>query len=184
MKYFLLVLFLQLSFHVFANETVDGYVVMANKDTIRATIKITGKLPVTDYYTLVLIENGVEKQHFAKDRKILAYGFDFGQISYSYRFFDIKKGYGSGFFRLIEDGQNFQLFEGKVKSATSASAVSNSHYVLVKSSGESQNFTTSLFSKWKNTLKEFIGDNPEAKQALNDVKRTEVPNFVRLLNSL
>lgn len=184
MKHLLVFACLFVSLNVVANELANGFVVFANQDTVQTQIKISGKQPVTNSNELVVVQNGTEKVYKASEKEVIAYGFDFGQTSYTYRFFDIKKSYGSGFFRLIEGGEEFELYEMKVKGVDREQEVAYSHYVIRKTSGEIFNFHTGLFSNWKKDLKEFIWDKPEAIKELNTLSRNDVPVFVRFLNTL
>ncbi|UJP63791.1 hypothetical protein [Mongoliitalea daihaiensis] len=185
MKYYLLLICTLCSFSLHANELVNGYIVMANQDTIQTSIKIAGRAPITNSQILVTVDDARGEQLFqAADKQVLGYGFKLNQVSYSFRFFDIQRSFGSAFFRLIENGDNFLLYENKVKGIDRTAEVPNSHYVLMKSSGETINFTTALFSNWKKVVKEFVWDNPEALKALSDLKRNEVPAFVRFLNNM
>ncbi|MGY6521132.1 MAG: hypothetical protein ACXIUD_05345 [Mongoliitalea sp.] len=184
MKNLIAVACLFVSLNAMANDLVNGFVVFSNQDTVQTQIKISGRAPITNSEELVVVQNGEEKVYKATRKEVLAYGFEFAQVSYTYRFFDIKKSYGSGFFRLIEGGENFELYEMKVKGIERELEVANSHYVLRKTSGDYVNFTTSLFGNWKKRLKDFIGDKPEALKELNGLKRNDVAVFVRFLNTL
>ena len=93
------------SFTTKSNDFADGYIVLAGQDTVSCKIKIGGKRPVTNYTTVVIMTtDGDEKVYKAKDKLVLAYGFQSMGVRFDYRFAEIQKTYESGFFRLIDDG--------------------------------------------------------------------------------
>jgi len=185
MKSVFLFFLLIMSWTAQANDLVKGYIVLSGQDTLQCQIKLRGKSPVTDYTTLVIInEQGEEKVYKAKEKKVRAYGFDFSGVQYDYRFVEIKKTYESGFFRLIENGKNYKLYENKVSSTNNSVTVTHSHYVIFKSNGEYVDLTTHLLGKWKKNLEAFFEEDQEALKKLENVSRLEIPQFIRSLNEV
>jgi hypothetical protein len=144
---------------------------------VACTIKLAGKKKVTDYSTLVLVnEKGEEVIYKAEDKGVDAFGFELLGKKYDYRFVEIFKTYESGFFQLIGDGPNYKLYVNYIDT--------QAHYALFKPTGEYVDLTTHTLGNWKKNLRSFFSDNPEALAAIETLSAKEIPDFVKSLNKV
>lgn len=163
--------------------SVYGYRVNANNDTLLCNIKVAGKKKVTGYGGLVIKTPEGEEQVFnAKDKQVLAYGFQYNGVQFHYRFVEVGRNYESGFFRLIDDGKKYKLYVNYLTDYNNGVAVTLPHYAIFKPNGEYKDLTTHVLGNWKKNLRAILSDNPEALQELETINRKEIEQFVKKLN--
>jgi len=171
--------------NVHANDLVDGYVVFAGKDTVNCKIKLKGKKQVTSYNTLVLVaENGEEKIYKTKEKGVEAYGFVLLGQRLDYRFIELPKNFESGFFRLIENGDKYKLYTYSYYSEINGVSSSSAVYVVFNPKGEYEHISSSALTDWKKKLRIILADNPEALNEIDGIKREQIPEFIKGLNTM
>lgn len=182
---FILFLFCSLTAAAQMDMYIYGYMVHANNDTSLCNIKITGKKKVTNYTSLVIKTlEGEDLVYKAKDKQVLAYGYQYNGVRFHYRFAEVGKNYESGFFRLIDDGKKYKLYVNYLTDYNNGVAVTLPHYAIFKPNGEYKDLTTHVLGNWKKNLRIILSDNPEALQELETINRKEIEKFIKKLNSV
>ena len=168
-----------------AEDRIDGYVIMANKDTVKCTFSFRSLKKISPFYEIrVVMENGEEQAFRAKDKTILGYGFrDFG-VAYDFWYIEMKQKSESGFYRQLINGPKYRLYSHMLSSSTYA-GVSTSHpqYVLFNATGNFVKFENCMVCPWKKQLREVLKEDTKALELLESVaERNKIPEFVATIN--
>ena len=161
-----------------AAKPLDGYVVMANNDTIQCKIR-DGRFLNNPFGGITIInEEGEELSFRAKDKKIIAFGFIENFKRYHYKFIEAGEKNDQGFYQLLVNGPKYKLYSrvGLVQGEGIT-------YVLFNPSGEFVKFQPSLLNPWKKQLRDLLKDDPHALKAVEEAKlSTNMSLFVMDLN--
>ena len=167
-----------------AAEYLDGYIVLANKDTVKCKFKAGGFIRSTSFNRIVIItEQGEEQVFRAHDKKILGYGFVERGRRYDFLFVDVKPKAESGFYQRIVDGDKYKLY-AHVLSSQGYPGISTAQpqYVLFNTAGAFEKFETCVLCPWKKQLRQLLKDDANALEILENTSRLEIPNFVVAIN--
>jgi|GEM_PF-1941225 len=182
---FVSVFIICLSFSSRANDLIDGYVIMANKDTVKCKFSYRSLKKFSPFYEIRgVMESGEEQAFRAKDKKILGYGFrDFG-ITYDFWYIEMKQKSESGFYRQVINGPRYRLYSHMLSSSTYP-GVSTSHpqYVLFNSAGDFVKFESCILCPWKKQMREVLKDDAKALELLeSSADRNKIPEFITAIN--
>jgi hypothetical protein len=178
MKYLLLVIIITtFSRAAGAADTLRGYVVMANSDTVHCKIK-GGRFLSNPFHGITIInEQGEDESLPSKNKKIIAFGFVENLRSYHYLFVDVGDKLESGFYQLIVNGLKYKLY-------TRPTTVygGNPTYVLFTPNHEFTKFEPCVVCPWKKQLRALLKDDPKALEQIENASRVDIPKFVIDIN--
>jgi hypothetical protein len=162
-----------------ASEPLNGYVVMANNDTIYCKIK-SGRFISNPFNGITIInEQGENESLPSKEKKIIAFGFVEKLRSYHYFFVDVGNKLESGFYQLIVNGPRYKLY-----SRPTTVYGGNPTYVLFNQNKEFTKFEACVLCPWKKQLRELLQDDPKAIEQIENASRVDIPKFVIQINKL
>jgi hypothetical protein len=182
MKNLLIIIFLaNFSIAGRAAEFLDGYIVLANNDTIECKFKIGGFVSATNFFNKLTIvtRQGEEQVYHARDKKVLAYSvLEKGRI-YTYRFVETKVKSETGFYQRVVNGGKYKLYLHLVGTYGSPGInVAQPNYVLFSPSGEYEKFDPCILCPWKKQLRQLLRDDQKALEILENASRLDIPKFV------
>ena len=164
---------------------IDGYVILANKDTVRCQFDTKSLRKFSPFYEIrVTTENGEEQVYRAKDKKILGYGFRDLGIAYDFWYIEMKQKSESGFYQQLINGPKYKLYSHMLSSSTYAGvAVSNPQYVVYNAAGEFVQFETCVLCPWKKKLREIFKEDTKALELVNNTSYpVDVSKLVSTVN--
>ena len=160
-----------------AAEPLNGYIVMANNDTIQCKIK-AGRFLNNPFRGITVInEQGAAETFPSKDKKIIAFGFVENLRRYDFLFIDVGDKLESGFYQLNVKGPKYKLY---YKPTTVYGG--NPTYVLFNPTGEFAKFEPCVLCPWKKQLRVLLKDDPKALAAVENAPRVNMPQFVLDIN--
>lgn len=160
-----------------AAELVDGYIVMANNDTVKCKMK-GGRFLSTPFNGITIIdEQGQEQSVRAKDKKIIAFGFVEKYRTYHYLYVDAGDKLENGFYQLMINGPRYRLY-GRPTTVYGG----NPTYVLFTPTGEHTTFEPCVLCPWKKQLRELLKDDSKALELVENAPRVNIPKFVMDIN--
>jgi hypothetical protein len=165
-----------------ANNTVPGYVIRANGDTIWGTIDYGGMRRATnDEKVTIIAIDGSSIQLKAKDGEVQGYGINplLGErIDYVY--FTVKPAVESGFFQRYTQGSKYTLYYRMMSANMGTVETTSPYYVMMNAKGEYAYFGTCTICGWKKKMREIMKeDDPAVLEELEELKAKEIPDFVR-----
>ena len=168
-----------------AAEYLDGYVVMANSDTVKCKFKVKGFLNSVSFYRITITtEEGKEQSFRAQDKKILGYGFTEKGKRYDYIYVDLKPKSESGFYQRIINGDKYKLYVHMTSTSTYPGiSTAMPQYVLFNPAGQFEKFETCVLCPWKKQLRELLKEDAKALEALETTSRLEIESFVLKINN-
>lgn len=180
MKRLLLVIFITtFSLAARAVDLLDGYIVMANNDTLKCKIKGGRFLNVPFSGVTIVNEKGEEQAFRAKEQAIIAFGFVERFSRYDYMFVNTGDKTETGFYQRLVNGAKYKLY-----SRPTTVYGGNPTYVLFNPSGAFTLFEPCVVCPWKKRLREFLKDDPKALELVEDAPRVNIPKFVIDLNKV
>lgn len=167
-----------------AADYVNGYIVLANNDTVKCKFKVGGLVLSRGFTRLAITtEQGEEQVYHGKDKKVLGYGFVEKGRKYDFIYVDVKPKVESGFYQRIVDGAKYKLYVHVISTSTYPGIASGSpQYVLFNTSGEYKKFETCIACPWKKHLRELLKDDAKALEVLETTSRLDIPKFVVEIN--
>jgi hypothetical protein len=155
-----------------ANDSIDGYVIMANKDTVKCKFSLRSLRVFRPFYLIkVRTETGEEQTFRAKDKKILGYGFKDMGVQYHFWYIEMKKKSESGFYQQLINGPKYKLYTALP------------YYVLFAPTGDFVQFEACILCPWKKQLRELLKDDTKALELLeNGADRNKIIDFVSAIN--
>jgi hypothetical protein len=168
-----------------AAEFLDGYVILASKDTVKCQFRTSTLRKFSPFYEIRVVMEGGEEQAFrAKDKKILGYGFRDLGIAYDFWYIEMKQKSESGFYQQLINGPKYRLYSHMLSSSTYPGiSMNHAQYVLFNAAGEWVKFETCVLCPWKKGMREVFKDDAKALEALaNASYPINVPKFVAEVN--
>lgn len=183
-KLLVFILFLSFTATGRAADFLDGYIVLANRDTVKCKFKVGGLIHSTSFTRIAIVTEGGEEQVYrARDKEVLGYGFVEKGRRYDFLFVDVKPKSESGFYQRIVDGDKYQLYVHLVSSqGYPGVSTAQPQYVLFNAAGAFEKFETCVLCPWKKQLRELLREDPKALEHLENTSRLEIPSFVRIIN--
>ena len=179
MKHIILFIIITFSIVASAAEPLNGYIVMANNDTIQCKIK-SGRFLNNPFHGITIInEQGKDEFLPSRDKKIIAFGFVEKLRNYHYLFVDVGDKLESGFYQLIVNGPKYKLY-----SRPTTVYGGNPTYVLFNQNNEFTKFEPCVICPWKKQLRELLKDDPKALEHIENASRVDIPKFVTDINKL
>jgi hypothetical protein len=160
-----------------AAEPLNGYIVMANHDTIQCKIKGVRFLLNPFHGITVINEQGESQALPSRDKKIIAFGFVENLRRYDFMFIEVGDKLESGFYQLNVNGPKYKLYH---KPTTVYGG--NPTYVLFTPSGDFAKFEPCVLCPWKKQLRALLKDDPKALAAVENAPRVNMPQFVIDIN--
>lgn len=181
----LYILVLGFSARGYAADFLDGYIVMANKDTVQCRFKSGGFFRSISFKRIEVTTAEGEKQVYrADDKKILGFGVVERGIRYDFIYVELKPRSESGFYQRIVDGGKYKLYVHTVVSqGYPGVSTAQPQYVLFNPAGEFRKFETCVLCSWKKQLRELLKDDEKALALLETASRLEIPKFVLAINN-
>ncbi len=173
------------AFTVRAADFLEGYIVLANNDTIACKFKVTKGGGVTNFFSKLTVvnEQGEEKVYVAADREVLAYGFtEFGK-RYEYLYIDARQKVDRRFYQRIVDGPKYKLYVHTIVTSTYPGiGMGMPQYVLFTSAGESVKFENCILCPWKKQMRLLAKDDAKALELIEGASRLKIPELVAEMN--
>lgn len=161
----------------YAAEPLNGYIVLANHDTIACKIK-GGRFLNTPFHGITIINEEGEAEYLpSREKKILAFGFVENLRRFDYLFIDVGDKLESGFYQLNVNGPKYKLY---YKPTTVYGG--NPTYVLFNPAREFAKFEPCILCPWKKQLHALLKDDPKALAAVENAPRVNIPQFVIDIN--
>ncbi len=165
----------------YTNNTIPGYVIKANGDTIWGTIDYGGIKRATNSEQVTIITiDGSSLKFKGKDGEVLGYGIKpLLEKRIDYLFFTVKPAVESSFFQRYTQGSKYTLYY-RMMSANMGTVESTSpYYVLVNAKGEYAYYGTCTIGGWKKKMREIMKeDDPAILAELEELKAKDIPDFV------
>ncbi len=180
MKHIILVIIVSaISIAARTAEPLNGYIVMANNDTIQCKIK-SGRFLNNPFNGITIInEQGKDESLPSKDKKIIAFGFVENLRSFHYLFVDVGDKLESGFYQLIVNGLKYKLY-----SRPTTVYGGNPTYVLFNQKNDFTKFEPCVVCPWKKQLRQLLKDDLKALEHIENASRVDIPKFVKDINKL
>lgn len=176
---FLTILITTFSIAANAAEPLPGYVVLANKDTVKCKIK-SGRFLNNPFQGITIInEQGKDEALPSKDKKIIAFGFVEHLKSYHYLFVDVGDKFENGFYQLVVNGLNYKLY-----SRPTTVYGGNPTFVLFNQNAAFTKFEPCVVCPWKKQLRELLKNDAKALELVESASRVNIPKFVLDINKL
>ena len=167
---FILITFFSIPSH--SNEFMDGYIVMANNDTVRCKIR------AGDFLGVRIINQQGEKEYIgAKDQKIIAFGFIDKGKRYEFQYLDPGKKHEDGFYQRLVKGTKYKLY-GRPPQVQGDLPT----YVLFNSLGEFEKFQQCFICPWKMQLRDLLKDDQKAIETIEKMPPLTMTIFTNLIN--
>lgn len=173
MKYLTLLISVMIFSIAARSADLNGYIVMANNDTVKCKIRAFDFNGVT-----VIHEQGNKEVYRSKDEKIIAYGYFEKGKWVNYSFLNVGSNSDKGFYQRLVNGPKYRLF-GRAPEVQGG----NFTYLLFKPSGELLKFDAcSGFCPWRKKLREFLSDDSKAEEAIDKATPYTLPLYIGHLN--
>lgn len=163
----------------FCQETVNGYVVLPNDDTLNGIIKLGGiKRATTNREVTMIDSNGMEKKYRAQEGEVKAFGTEILGINKHYVFFKLKQKADSQWFERICTGKKYSLYLTRVTGSFGTVDVTSPWFVLQKANGSFVFLENCALCGWRKNLTEFLTDDQEILSRVEDIKAKELGTFL------
>lgn len=168
-----------------ARETVDGYYLTLNNDTVRCKLE---PRDLQVWYKVTIIDStGKDITYKAKDRKgINGFGFVYQERKYDYL---VKADESNDYYFLMvmETGPRLNLYyRFEYQSYGRGGTVRSEHYMLEDTAKNVITVENGLLSGYKRQIKEFLNGNPALLDLFDKhvAHLGDLPEFVRIANSI
>jgi hypothetical protein len=189
-KVFLLVFVLSLSaMHVNAATLVDGYIVLAGKDTMRCKIEIPRMTYKTfELFSAVSVQDNTGKTvtYKARDRQLNGFGFVYDNVNYEYHLWKDNNEDVFAVKTITGKRVNLLYYYTYERMGGGSMPVKNDVYILQDSDKNSISISGGLLSGFKKKIKRFFEgkSNIVALVDTNIFMISDLPKFVTKVNAL